>query len=178
MGLCEFPVGDGAFGGDGGAVAVVEVLAEAGGQVRVRRRFVAGGEGDGGEGVDVAGEEDGRGGEAGTGLDVEDGVEDHQVLALVDAQADAFADPDFFAAEVEAVVVAVGGGGGEGVEGLDEGVAFVDGFGAEDAAVDFYVARSVLALQDCSPVYRVVAQAAGCERLMCRSRCAPGKPGP
>lgn len=158
----QFPVGDGSFGGDGGAVAVVEVLAEAGGEVRVRGGFVAGGEGDGGEGVDVAGEEDGGGGEAGTG-GFGDGVQDHYVLALVDAETDAFAHPNLFAAEVDAVVVTFGRGWAEGVEGLDEGVAFVYCFGAEDASVYFHVAGSVLSLYDCSPVHGVVAQAAGCE---------------
>ena len=73
-------------------------------------------------------------------------MQHHDVVALVDAQADGFADPDFFAAEVQPVPVAVGSAGGAGVEGLDERVAFVDGFGAEDAAVDFGVAGAVLPL--------------------------------
>ena len=124
MGLDEFPVRDGSFGGDGGAVAVVEVLAEAGGEVGVRWGFVAGREGEGAEGVDVAGEVDGGGwggggGEGGGGAGFfHDGVQDHYVEADVDAEADAFACPDFFAAEVDAVVVAVVGGGVEGVERL------------------------------------------------------------
>ena len=116
---------------------------------------------------------DSGGGKVGGAGYFDNGVQHHYVVALVDAEADAFADPDLFAAEVEAVVVAFGGVGvgvvvafggvGVGVvEGLDEGVAFVYGFGAEDAAVYFCVALAVLALKDCSPVYGVVAQATSC----------------
>lgn len=178
--LREFPVGEGAPRRNGGAVAVFHVLAEADGEVAVVGGFNARLELDGGEDVDVAHEENRSGGSArAAGFEaLDDGVDDHDVLAGAGAEADGFAGPDFLAAEVEAVVGAFAGGDGVVGEAFEEGEGVVDGFGGEDAAVDFGIPLAEPAGGDAFPVDGVVCKARGSgEAGMGGRRWRPGEPG-
>ena len=152
--LEELPEGEGPLGGDGDAVAEAEVLAQPERQVRVLGRFLAVGVRDRGVAVDVAGEVDaGRGDAGGVLLELlDDLVDDHDVVAVADAEADRFADPELLAAEEEAVVGALARRGGVVAQGVDEGEAVVDHLRGVDAAVHLGVADAVAAFDDVFPI--------------------------
>lgn len=163
MRLRELPVGEGALGGDGGSVAVFHVLAEADGEVPVIGWFHARLELEGGEFVDVAYEKDGSraGARAPWFQAFDDRVHHHDVLAGADAEADGFPGPDFFAAEVEAVIDTFASSDGVVGERLEEGQGVVDGFSGENAAVDLSVAMAEATGRDGFPVDGVVGEIGG-----------------
>lgn len=132
----------------------------------------------GAEAVDVADEEDGCGGGARAARfeALDDGVHDHDILARIFAQADGFARPDLFAAEVDAVVDAFAGRDGVVGELVEQGEGVVDGFGGEDAAVDFGVALAVTSGADALPVDVIVGEPGGGETVMGGEWWRPSQP--
>ena len=108
----KFPIGDDSFGGSD-AVAVLEILTQAEGNVSVFGGFLAGNRGDGGVTVDVADEVNGgRRDVGGVWFELfDDLVDDHYVLTVGEAETDRFPSPDLFTAEVDAIVGAFAGGG-------------------------------------------------------------------
>lgn len=178
LGLADFPRGDGAFGGDRGAVAVIEVLAEARGEVAVVRGFASGRVGGRGETVDVADEVDGCGrgvGRAGFEL-FYDAVHDHDVLAVADPKPDRLADPDFLSAEIYAVVEALARHDGVVAYAFDERKAFVYGFCCEDAAVYFGISGAICTIQNFSPVNGIEGESCRGKGLVSWCGCTPCKP--
>ena len=175
----DFPVGDGALGGDGDAVAVFEVLAETHGEVGVLGGLLPDGVGDGGVAVDVADDVDACGGGAGGVLfEFFDDLMDKQyILAVADAETDRLSNPEFFAAEIDAVVGALACCYGVVAQRVDEREAVVYHLGGENAAIHLCISDAVVAVKNKFPVDFGVFLIGCGEALMGWTWSTPGQPG-